>query len=130
MTFQVAGLARRVHDSSNLQLKFENLVGEESQMRALVRRIVTRWNTDFDSLRSHIILKRAVNMLFLYDPSLKKYQLDEEQWDLAHALVDQLQVCTKTQLAIITLTPKTRFLRKYQSAFHKQRFLSSTRFSP
>ena len=88
----MAGLARRVHDCSILQLKFEELVGKDSQMRALTRRVVTRWNTDFDCLRSHVNLKCAVNMLILYDPGLKKYQLNEKQWDLACILVEQLQV--------------------------------------
>ena len=88
----MAGLTRRIHDSPTLQAKFEVLIGEESQMRALIRRVVTRWNTDFDCLQSHITLKRAVNTLMVADPSLKKYQLDEKQWELAHALADQLQV--------------------------------------
>ena len=57
-----------------------------------MRRVVTRWNTDFDCLRSHITLKRAVNMLIVGDPSLGKYQLNEKQWELAHVLADQLQV--------------------------------------
>lgn len=92
MVLQVAGLARRVHDSSTLQAKFEVLVGADSQMKALIRRVVTCWNTDFDCLQSHITLKHAVNMLIIVDPSLKKYQLDEKQWELAHALADQLQV--------------------------------------
>jgi len=61
-------------------------------MRALVRRVVTRWNMDFDCLQSHITLKYAVNALIILDPSLKKYQLDGEQWELAHALANQLQV--------------------------------------
>jgi len=31
-------------------------------------------------------------MLIAGDPSLRKYQLDEKQWELAHALANQLQV--------------------------------------
>lgn len=88
----MAGLAWRVHDSPTLQAMFEVLVGADHQMKALVRRVVTRWNSDFDCLRSHITLKHAVNMLITFDPNLGKYQLNEEQWELAHALADQLQV--------------------------------------
>lgn len=61
-------------------------------MKALIQRVVTRWNTDFDCLRLHITLKHAVNMLIVSDPSLRKYQLNGEQWELAHVLADQLQV--------------------------------------
>lgn len=89
---QVAGLAQRVHDSSALQAKFEVLIGAESQMRALVRRVITRWNSDFDCLQSHIALKHAVNTLITIDLSLQKYRLDEKQWELALVLADQLQV--------------------------------------
>ena len=88
----MAGLARHVHDSPTLQATFEALVGPDHQMKALVRRVVTHWNTDFDCLRSHITLKHAINMLITFDPNLGKYQLNEEQWELAHALADQLQV--------------------------------------
>ena len=88
----MAGLAWHVHDSPTLQAIFEVLVGTDHQMKALVRQVVTRWNTNFDCLQSHITLKHAINMLITFDPNLEKYQLNKEQWELAHALADQLQV--------------------------------------
>lgn len=88
---KVAGLARRIHNSSTLQSKFERLI-TDSQMTALVRRVTTRWNTDFDCLESHITLEREIVALITMEACLKKYLLTEVQWELARVLAKQLQV--------------------------------------
>ena len=88
---KVAGLARRLHDSSTLQSKFARLI-TSGQITSLVRRVTTRWNTDFDCLQSHIALEREIVALIAMEPSLKKYLLTQEQWELARVLAKQLEV--------------------------------------
>ena len=88
---KVAGLARRLHDSSTLQSKFARLI-TDGQVTTLVRRVTTRWNTDFDCLHSHITLEREIVALITMEISLKKYLLTHEQWVLARVLAEQLAV--------------------------------------
>ena len=88
---KVAGLARRLHDSSTLQSKFARLI-TVGQITALVRRVTTRWNTDFDCLQSHITLECEIIALIAMEPCLKKYLLTGEQWELARVLAKQLEV--------------------------------------
>jgi len=88
---KVAGLARRLHDSSTLQSKFERLI-TSGQTTTLIRRITTRWNTDFDCLQSHITMEREIIALITMEVPLKKYLLTKEQWELARMLTKQLEV--------------------------------------
>jgi hypothetical protein len=89
-----------------MQHKFEDYVASipslsHSQRRALVRRMVTRWNTDLDSLRSHVYFRPAVKLLTAdRDLSLKRYQLTEAQWDMAEQLIHELKVCFLSYLQV------------------------------
>lgn len=100
LLIQVAGLAKRAHDTPCIQHKFEEYVStipnlSQSQRQALVRRVVTRWNTDLDSLWRHVYFRPAVNLLTAdRDLSLKQYQLTEPQWILAEQLISELKVCS------------------------------------
>ena len=94
---KVAGLARRLHDSSTLQEKFARLI-TDGQITALVRCVTTRWNTDFDCLESHIALGREIIALITMEGCLKKYLLTEKQWELARVLAKQLAGAILCQL--------------------------------
>jgi hypothetical protein len=92
----VAGLARKVHDSTTLQEQFEKTVvykrGEDSQKRHLDRRVPTRWNSDFACLSTHLYFKEEVQ-LFTMQKNLPDYALTSAQWKLAEHLVPVLEVC-------------------------------------
>lgn len=98
---KVAGLAHRLHDSSTLQSKFERLI-TNGQITTLIRRVTTRWNTDFDCLRSHITMEREIVALIMMEESLKKYLLTEKQWELAWILAKQLKVCFSISWSVHT----------------------------
>ncbi|CAE7107559.1 unnamed protein product [Rhizoctonia solani] len=95
--FKVAGLARRVNDSAELGNIFREAVDRDSELcgdaRALTRRVVTRWNTDRASLNSHIHFRDPVQLLTSHPKhNLKKFALDDGQWDLASELSNVLEV--------------------------------------
>lgn len=95
---QVAGLARRVHDSPTLQEKFEKLVDAQTdfdsgQKRTLTRRVPTRWNSDLACLSAHIAFETPVKQLTSDSSNkLKQYALTEDQWKLAKQLSEVLEV--------------------------------------
>jgi hypothetical protein len=96
-TFQVAGLARRVHDSTTLQEKLEKLIQDDRELdgskTTLDRRMPTRWNTDFTCLEAHVHLKNPVQQLTAAASNkLQAYRLTDQQWDLADDLVEVLAV--------------------------------------
>jgi len=93
--FKVAGLARRLHDSTTLQEKFEKLIQDDPELdggkTSLDRRVPTRWNTDLTCLDAHVYLKSPVQQLTAAAVNkLQKYRLTDRQWDLAEDLVDVL----------------------------------------
>lgn len=92
----MAGLARKVHDSTTLQEEFEKTViykrGEDSQKRRLDRHVPTRWNSDFACLHTHLHFKEEVQ-LFTTQNNLLDYALTPAQWKLADHLVPVLEVC-------------------------------------
>jgi hypothetical protein len=98
----VAGLARRVNDSPQLQTAFLRHVETKQQQpnappvtkAALDRRVPTRWNSDFTCLQAHVTLRFYVAS-FVKDPDygLEEYALTAEQWKLARHLTDVLVVC-------------------------------------
>jgi hypothetical protein len=104
-------LARRVHDSSPFQEKFDKIVASipdlVSSKTTLDRRVPTRWNSDFTCLRAHVQFRTAVRMLTT-DSELSAYALSEEQWKLAQQLIDILIVTPNLVSAIAptyNLTP-------------------------
>jgi hypothetical protein len=94
----VAGLARRVHDGSTLKEKFDKLVEDDEDLKgskmALIRRVPTRWNSDFNCLGSHVHFKNAIQQLTAVATNkLEAYRLTSEQWELADELLEVLEVC-------------------------------------
>jgi len=110
--WQVSGLARRLHDSPNLQEAFEKhiaakrtgpLAGDDKSSKTCIsRRVPTRWNSDFLCLESYVNLKSYIRS-FVADPdhSLGAYTLTQKQWELATTLTDVLIV---RQLKVHTTT--------------------------
>ncbi|QRV87680.1 hAT family dimerization protein [Ceratobasidium sp. AG-Ba] len=93
----VAGLARRVNDSAELNNIFRETVDRDPSLhgdaRALTRRVATRWNTNRAALNSHIHFRDPVQLLTSHPKhDLKKYALDDDQWDLASELNNVLEV--------------------------------------
>ena len=95
--YQVAGLARRVHDTSTLKEKFDTLVSNDKDLpgdkTALDRRVPTRWNSDLTCLDAHLYFKSPIEQLTgAAVNKLQAYRLSDDQWDLAQTLSDILQV--------------------------------------
>ncbi|KAG8903891.1 hypothetical protein FRC01_008939, partial [Tulasnella sp. 417] len=98
---KVAGLARRVHDSSTLGERFllyvrqdrqedpESLPGQKTMLN---RRVPTRWNSDLAALSSHVFFERQVHRLTASDTTLQQFALSDEQWILAKELTRVLQI--------------------------------------
>ncbi|KAJ3500635.1 hypothetical protein NLJ89_g9707 [Agrocybe chaxingu] len=92
---RVAGLARRVHDASNLKERFDQMVKDdpalEGSQRSLTRRVPTRWNSDLDCLDSHFYFKDVVERLTaIASLKLSAYRLSEAQWKMAKDVVEVL----------------------------------------
>jgi hypothetical protein len=105
---KVSGLARRVHDSTALRLAFEQQVLAEGPLQGLastlVRRVVTRWNSDLAALRSHITLENPVQRLTGQTSNkVSAYRLTSDQWELARHLADLLAVSTSVFLAHVLI---------------------------
>ncbi|KAL6302973.1 hypothetical protein BKA93DRAFT_735840 [Sparassis latifolia] len=94
---KVAGLACHLHDSPTLQQKFEKLVDAQPELsgmkKALDRRVVTRWNSDFTCLAAHIYFEIPVKQLTSNDRNdLQLYALSHMQWRLAKQLEPVLEI--------------------------------------
>ena len=95
---QIAGLARKIHDSSTLNEKFQAEVShnpdlQTSAKHALDRRVPTRWNADFLCLSAHLHFKSVIqSMTGVSENKLKPYRLSDEQWELSDDLGDVLKV--------------------------------------
>ena len=99
--WKVAGLARRVHDSTTLGEKFQKIVDEDEELqgsrRALTRQVPTRWNTDHACLDAHGHFKNPIQILTSQSVNkLSSYRLSDTQWDMLEHLVDILEVCVST----------------------------------
>lgn len=97
---QVAGLAKKVHDSGTISDSFNSLVDAakgagqiESDKTALDRRCPTRWNSDLACLDAHNILRPAVEQLTATSAlKLSAFKLTDEQWSLSDEVTDVLSV--------------------------------------
>ncbi|KAG8933501.1 hypothetical protein FRC01_008781 [Tulasnella sp. 417] len=96
---KVTGLARRVHDTSTLKEKFDNIVKQDIKDRklnesktSLSRRVATLWNSDLHCLRDHIYFKRQVKQLIAQEPSLDEFNLSDQEWKLAEEVAEVLVV--------------------------------------
>ncbi|KAF8239549.1 hypothetical protein L208DRAFT_1237199, partial [Tricholoma matsutake] len=94
---RVAGLARRVHDSSTLKEKFDILVTNDKDLsgnkETLDHWVPTRWNSDLTCLDAHLYFRSPVEQLTgAAINKLQAYWLSEDQWDLAETLSAVLEV--------------------------------------
>ena len=67
--------------------------------------VATRWNSTFDMLDFAVEHITAINTITSdRDMKLRKYELSEGDWDIAHQLRDVLKVCTYLVLIFYLLT--------------------------
>jgi hypothetical protein len=93
----VAGLARRIHDTSTLKEKFDTLVSNDKDLPGdktmLDRRVPTRWNSDLACLDAHLYFRSPIEQLTgAAVNKLQAYRLSEDQWNLAETLSAILEV--------------------------------------
>lgn len=118
----MAGLARRIHDSSPLKEKFDQLINEnedlEGDQRALTHRVPTRWNSDLACLMSHFHFKDVVEQLTSVSSlKLKSYRLSVEQWKMAEDVREVLLVRIKLLVFRINIDVNFSFLMHQQRSF-------------
>ncbi|KAJ7446969.1 hypothetical protein FB451DRAFT_1290926, partial [Mycena latifolia] len=80
---RVCGLARKIHDSSPVSSAFVKIVEKDTtilgQTQTLARRCASRWNTDYDSLDTALILEQPVRTLLKEkDLNLKAFKLSDD----------------------------------------------------
>ncbi|KAK6966843.1 dimer-Tnp-hAT domain-containing protein, partial [Favolaschia claudopus] len=90
---RVCGLARKIHDSSPVATSFAKIVDNDptivGQTQTLARRCASRWNSDYYSRDTALILEQPVRALMKdKDLNLKAYKLTNDQWNLAADLRD------------------------------------------
>ncbi|KAJ6504491.1 hypothetical protein DFH09DRAFT_943808 [Mycena vulgaris] len=98
---RVCGLARKIHDSSPVASAFATIVDQDTtivgQTQTLARRCASRWNTEYDTIDTALILEQPVRTLLKdKDLNLKVFKLTDDQWNLAADLRDVLEVCFPT----------------------------------
>nr|GAT43270.1 predicted protein [Mycena chlorophos] len=93
---QVAGLSRRIHDSSPIKHAFGLYVSADAtiqgQTTTIARRCASRWDSNHDMLATLLILEQPARKL-LNDKAfnLKAYKLAEKQWSLGREVCDLLE---------------------------------------
>ncbi|QRV91935.1 hypothetical protein RhiJN_19953 [Ceratobasidium sp. AG-Ba] len=94
----VAGLARRVDESTSLTISFHEAILlfpalKDSGRKALSRRVPTRWNSDHHASDDHIYFRQPIQWLMGRSESkLQHYRLKEDQWPLAEEWNEALEV--------------------------------------
>ncbi|KAF8833539.1 hypothetical protein BDN67DRAFT_916742 [Paxillus ammoniavirescens] len=93
---KVAGLAKKVHDSTTIGEQFAKLCITNQEVlsgnkEALDRRVPTRWNSDLACLDAHIYFRPVIQQLTA-SADLKSFRLTEAQWPLAVVLADVLSL--------------------------------------
>ncbi|KAJ7724493.1 hypothetical protein DFH07DRAFT_946374 [Mycena maculata] len=94
-TAVVCSLAWKLHDSAPVTFSFAKLVDADKTIvsQTLARRCASRWNSDYDSLDTTLILEQPVRKLLKEkDLNLKAFKLTDAQWNLAADLHDILEV--------------------------------------
>ncbi|KAJ6466083.1 hypothetical protein DFH09DRAFT_849781, partial [Mycena vulgaris] len=96
---RVCGLARKIHDSSPVASAFATIIDQDTtivgQTWTLACRCASRWNTEYDTIDTALILEQPVQMLLKdKDLNLKAFKLTDDQWNLAADLRDGLE-CIK-----------------------------------
>ncbi|KAJ7748159.1 hypothetical protein DFH07DRAFT_1036669 [Mycena maculata] len=103
---RVCVLARKLHDSAPVVSSFAKLVHADkmivSQTQMLARRCTSRWNSDYDSLDTALILEQPVRKLLKEkDLNLKAFKLTDAQWNLAADLCDVLEGANNSEISNI-----------------------------
>ncbi|KAK7015736.1 dimer-Tnp-hAT domain-containing protein [Favolaschia claudopus] len=95
---RVCGLARKIHDSSPVATSFAKIVDNDptivGQTQTLARRCASRWNSDYYSRDTALILEQPVRALMKDKDLNLTYKLTNDQWNLAADLRDVLE-CVK-----------------------------------
>lgn len=63
--------------------------------------VVTRWNSTYDMLVFALKYRKAIDEIS-GDREMRKYELEEEEWDLVQQLCDILEVCCFPLLISVT----------------------------
>ena len=93
---------------------------------SLERRVVTRWNTDFDCLKSCCESRDQVMELMKvaggeYD--LEEYELGPSQWDIVKKLIPVLYVrfiLLQCSVQELIQSPDHRYLKAQQNTFRRK----------
>ncbi|KAJ6592997.1 hypothetical protein B0H19DRAFT_1279824, partial [Mycena capillaripes] len=109
---RICGLARKIHDSSPVSSAFAKIVEKDrtifGQTQTLARRCASRWNSDYDSLDTALILEQPVRTLLKEkDLNLKAFNVTDDQWNLAADLRDVLE-CIKEPTLLFSRGGKSR----------------------
>ncbi|KAF9233125.1 hypothetical protein BU15DRAFT_54311 [Melanogaster broomeanus] len=93
---KVAGLAKKVHDTTTLGEQFSKLCAANAQhldgdKETLDRRVPTRWNSDLACLDAHLYFEKVIKQLTVAT-DLKSFRLTDGQWPLAGTLADILSL--------------------------------------
>ncbi|KAJ7495277.1 ribonuclease H-like domain-containing protein [Mycena latifolia] len=109
---RVCGLARKIHDSSPVASAFATIVDQDTtivgQTRTLARQCASRWNTEYDTIDTALILEQPVRTLLKdKDLNLKAFKLTDDQWNLVADLRDVLE-CIKEPTLLFSRGGKAR----------------------
>lgn len=73
-------------------------------IRMMPRDVATRWNSTYDMLLFALEYREAIDEI-TGDRDMRKYELDEEEWELVQQLCDVLGVrCTRLVNPFLPLT--------------------------
>lgn len=90
-------VAFTIKNSSTILLPhwFSILRDLDTPEKMMPRDVATRWNSTFDMLDFAVEHITAINTMTAdRDMKLRKYELSENDWDIARQLRDALKVCT------------------------------------
>ena len=69
-------------------------------IRMMPRDVVTRWNSTYEMLEFALEYRKVIDEI-LEDREMRKYELEEEEWDLVQQLCDILEVCCFPRLVSV-----------------------------
>ena len=100
---QLRALANAIKNSSTILLPQWNAKLEELGLNVCImpRDVSTRWNSTFNMLDFAINYRTALDaMTSNRDLSLRKYELEDNEWAIAEHLRDMLKVCQGNFLSL------------------------------
>jgi hypothetical protein len=73
--------------------------GGPSQKKTLDQRVLTRWNSDFACLKTHMSFEKEIRLFTSQEANgLQIYALTTMQWKLAKQLIPVLEVPTTVEI--------------------------------